>query len=93
MSDALLIQAGLAAVSAHSATQALRYARSDLAKAEHHWCACHGIERRGLDAATYADMKEACTMYHDAVRKAKGVHYNAKRRLDRAAGKVSPFVF
>lgn len=93
MSDALLIQAGLAAVSAHNAAHALRNARDDLAQAERDWCADQGLERRGLDSATYADMKLACAMYYEAVRKAKGAHYNAKRRLDRAAGKVSPLVF
>lgn len=93
MTDELLIQAGLAAVSHHNAGQALREARHDLAEAERGWCEAEGIERRRLEPDVYASMRADCAVYHEPVRLAKRAQYNAKRRLETAVRRVSHLVF
>lgn len=93
MTDALLIEAGLAAVSHYNTERALREARHDLAEAEHEWCKNEGIERRRLEPDVYASMRANCAVYHESVRKAKRAQYNAKRRLETAVRRVSSLVF
>lgn len=93
MTDALLIHAGLAAVSHYNAGHALREAQDELAQTERQWCEAQGIERRRLEADIYADMRQDCAVFHEAVRRAKRDVYNAKRRLESAARKVAHLVF